>query len=107
MAQYLVVLITVPSQEVAQQISETLLEQKLAASVNIIPAINSWYIWQNEVRHAPELLLVVKTKASIFEEKFIAAVQAIHPYDVPGIIALPIVMGSKSYLDWIEAEVTG
>jgi periplasmic divalent cation tolerance protein len=105
MVEYIVALITGPSKEVGTAIARALLEQKLAACVNIVSPINSLYTWKGETCSDKEVLLVVKTKAAIFEDKFIPAVQAVHPYEVPEIIALPIIMGSKSYLDWIDAEV--
>jgi periplasmic divalent cation tolerance protein len=106
MGEHIVVLITAPSKEVGTEIAHALLEQKLAACVNIVSPINSLYTWKGETCSDEEVLLFVKTKAAIFGDKFVPAVQAVHPYDVPEIIALPIIMGSKSYLDWIDAEVT-
>lgn len=107
MTDHLVVFITAPSPEVGEQIAGALLTQKLAACVNIVPAIHSLYWWQGNQQRDTEALLVVKTTAAVFADKLIPAVKAVHPYDVPEIIALPIVMGSPGYLDWIDAEVTG
>lgn len=107
MEKYIVVLITAPSVEVGQQIASELLDKKLVACVNIVPEINSLYVWQGAVHNDPEVLLIAKTKAAIFEDKLIPAVQATHPYDVPEIIALPIVMGSSRYLAWMDEEVPG
>lgn len=101
---FIVVLITVPSTEVGEQVASALMEQKLAACVNILPSITSIFAWQGEVQNDREVLLVVKTRAELFHERLIPAVKAIHPYEVPEIIALPIVMGSQGYLDWIAAE---
>jgi periplasmic divalent cation tolerance protein len=103
--QYVVVLITAPSTEVAQQIAAALVEQRLAACVNQLTPIQSQFIWQGKVNNEEEVLLMVKTRADLFKEQLIPAVLAVHPYEVPEIIALPIVMGLDSYLDWI-AEVT-
>jgi periplasmic divalent cation tolerance protein len=102
--EYIVVLITAPSQEVGEQLASHLLAQKLAACVNILPSIISIYAWKGEVQNDQEVLLVVKTRAELFHERLVPAVKAIHPYEVPEIIALPVVMGSQSYLDWIAAE---
>jgi periplasmic divalent cation tolerance protein len=99
----IVVLITAPSKEVGKQIARALLEQELAACVNIISSIDSIYTWEGKICNDEEVLLVVKSRAEIFENQLVPAVQAIHPYQVPEIIALPIKMGAKSYLDWIEA----
>ena len=99
----IVVLITAPSKEVGKQIARVLLEQELAACVNIISPIDSIYTWEGKICNDEEVLLVVKSRAELFENQLVPAVQAIHPYRVPEIIALPIKMGAKSYLDWIEA----
>lgn len=99
---YIIVLITVPSKEVGEQVAQHLLEKRLAACVNFVPAIHSLYLWQGEITADEELLLIVKTRADLFEEQLVPAVKAVHPYEVPEIIALPILMGSRSYLDWIE-----
>jgi periplasmic divalent cation tolerance protein len=104
--QFIVVLITVPSPQVGEQIAAALLEQKLAACVNIMPAIQSIYTWQGAIQKDQEALLVVKTRAALFAERLAPAVKAIHPYEVPEIIALPIIMGSQPYLDWIAAETS-
>jgi periplasmic divalent cation tolerance protein len=99
---YLVVLITAPSVEVAQQIAEALLAQRLAACVNILPGVQSLYTWEGSLHRDAEVLLLVKTRAGLFEEQLVPAVQKVHPYEVPEIIALPIHLGSQPYLDWIE-----
>jgi periplasmic divalent cation tolerance protein len=88
---------------VGKQIARALLEKELAACVNIISSIDSIYTWEGKICNDEEVLLVVKSRAELFENQLVPAVQAIHPYRVPEIIALPIKMGAKSYLDWIEA----
>ncbi|HEX9028846.1 MAG TPA: divalent-cation tolerance protein CutA, partial [Anaerolineales bacterium] len=85
---------------------KTLLEQKLAACVNILPQLRSLYIWQGQIHDDEEAMLLVKTRAELFETQLIPAVKMVHPYEVPEIIALPVQAGSKDYLDWIDA-VTG
>ena len=100
----IVVLITAPNSEVGKQIAKTLVEQKLAACVNIINSIESIYAWEGKIYDESEVLLVVKTRLDLFEQELVPAVKALHPYEVPEIIALPIQMGSKSYLDWIIKE---
>lgn len=106
MENQLVVLITVPDREVGKKMAHSLVEKRLAACVNILPGMTSVYTWEGAVQEEEEVLLLVKTRGEIFEEKFVPAVKAEHPYDVPEIIALPITMGAKSYLDWIT-ESTG
>jgi periplasmic divalent cation tolerance protein len=104
--QYLVVLITAASKEEGQRISTALLEKRLAACVNIVAPINSLYTWEGKINNDEEVLLIAKTRADLFEDEFMPTVKSLHSYEVPEIIALPIVMGSKAYLDWIQ-EVTG
>ncbi|MGW8252065.1 MAG: divalent-cation tolerance protein CutA [Anaerolineales bacterium] len=101
---YIVVLITVPSREVGEQLASALLDQKLAACVNILPPMTSIYSWKGEVQRDREALLLVKTRAELFHARLVPAVQALHPYELPEIIALPVLVGSQSYLDWIAAE---
>ena len=85
-------------------IANTLLEKKLAACVNLVGSILSFYTWEGDINRDKEMLLIVKSRAELFESELIPAVQAVHPYDVPEIIALPILMGSANYLSWIDEE---
>jgi periplasmic divalent cation tolerance protein len=100
---HLVILITAPSREVANEIASGLVERRLAACVNTVVPISSIYTWEGKVTKDEEVLLVVKARAEGFEERFIPVVQELHPYEVPEIIALPIVMGLGSYLSWMDA----
>jgi periplasmic divalent cation tolerance protein len=100
--QPIVVYVTAPSKEVGRQIAQALLEQQLAACVNILPAINSLYIWNGEVCDDEEVLLIIKSRAALFTNHLIPAIQAIHPYQIPEIIALPVTMGLDRYLEWIQ-----
>lgn len=98
----IIVLITVPNKDVGRTIARALVEQKLAACVNMLTGpVESVYTWQNQVNEEEEYLLVCKTRSHLFEERIIPAVRSLHPYDVPEIIALPIQAGSKDYLGWI------
>ena len=103
MADEIVVLITTSSTEEAQKLGKELVQAKLAACVNVIPEIISIFNWQDEVCQEGEVLMIVKTSG----EKFLALEKKIaqgHSYEVPEIIALPIVAGSKKYLNWIHKE---
>ena len=102
---YIVVLITVTGSQEAQQLSKLLLEQKKAACVNIISGVNSRFWWQGQLDSAEESLLIVKTKASLLPE-LINLVKEAHSYEVPEIIALPIIGGNEDYLTWIEGSVS-
>jgi len=93
------VLITTPSKEIGEKIAIALLEKKLAACVNMMAPIFSLYTWEEEINCDDEVLLKVKRRADLFESDLIPVV---HPYDVPEIIAFPILMGSAKYLAWID-----
>jgi periplasmic divalent cation tolerance protein len=102
---HIVVLITAPSMEVAKETSASLLESRLAACVNIVPQVLSIYKWEGEIHEDTEVLLIVKTRREVFADQLISAVKSTHPYDVPEIIALPIIAGAKDYLNWIDEVV--
>ena len=106
MQERLVVLITAGSQEEADRIAHALVAEMLAACVNVLPGVTSVYRWEGEVQRDQEWLLVVKTTREVLDD-LVRRVQAIHSYDLPEIIALPVVGGSKGYLRWIDGEVHG
>ena len=101
---YVVVLITTGTVEEAERISAELLSHKKAACVNVIPRVSSNFWWQSKIDSNHESLLVVKTKISLLDE-VIELVKSIHSYQVPEIIALPIIGGNRDYLDWVESTV--
>lgn len=100
----MVVLITVPSQESGEAIARRLVEQRLAACVNLVGPIRSLFTWEGKLNDEQEFMLVAKTTSDLFEDGLVPAVKSLHPYQVPEIIALPILMGSTEYLDWIQAS---
>ena len=97
-------LITTASAEEARRIAEVLLKQRKAASVNIVPKVNSLFWWHGKINSAEENLLIVKTKAALLDE-VVRLVKENHSYEIPAVIALPIVGGNQDYLDWIDREV--
>ena len=101
---YIVVFITTSTVEEAQRIATVLLERRKAACVNIVPQVSSQFWWQGKLEEAKESLLIVKTLASLLPE-VIPLVKGAHSYQVPEIIALPILGGNKDYLKWIDSEV--
>jgi periplasmic divalent cation tolerance protein len=103
MSQPLLVLTNVPDAPSAQALARQLVEQRLAACVNILPAVQSVYRWQGALEQATEITLLIKTVRARYAE-LQAAIKAIHPYAVPEIIALPIVDGLPAYLDWMAQE---
>jgi len=98
---YIVVFVTVPTKAKAKIIADFLLNKKLVACVNILSKVDSYFWWDEKIDKAKELLLIIKTKKKLFP-KLVKAVKSKHPYTVPEIIALPIILGNKSYLDWLN-----
>jgi len=97
---YGVVLVTAASQAEATAIATILIEEKLAACVNVFP-VQSIYQWEGRIQQESEFQLVIKTNLAKFAE-LSSRIQEIHSYEVPEIIALPIVSGSESYLAWLS-----
>jgi len=101
-SKFVVVLVTVPSKEAGECIARGLLEQELIACANLIESVQSFYTWQGEMHIDKEVLMVLKTRADLFQDKLVPAIQTLHPYEVPEIIAIPIEMGAQNYLNWME-----
>ncbi len=101
---HLVVFVTAPSHESAEQIATSLLTKRLAACINIMSGVRSHYLWQGKIAHDDEVLLVIKTHQTRFSA-LEAEIKAVHPYELPEIIALPIITGSADYLAWIDDSV--
>jgi len=102
----IVVFVTTDSQEEAQKIATRLLNQRKVACVNIVPRVDSLFWWQGKLDSARESLVIAKTKASLLPE-VVSLVKDVHSYEVPEIIALPIIGGNEDYLNWIDSEVEG
>ena len=100
----LVVLITFPSPEAAQTIATALVNERLAACVNVVSGIRSVFIWEGSLQDAPEVLGIVKTSQERLDS-LIERVKSLHPYTVPEIIAMPIVGGDDRYLTWVRDAV--
>jgi uncharacterized protein involved in tolerance to divalent cations len=98
------VLTTTGSSEEAQRIASALVEQRLAACVNIISGVESVYRWQGKIDVTRECLLVIKTTEAAFAS-LRDAIQKIHSYEVPEILSIPIESGSDAYLRWIDESV--
>jgi periplasmic divalent cation tolerance protein len=101
MADEIIVLITAARQEEAVEIGRALVDERLAACVNIVPEVRSLFTWEGKTQDERELLLIVKSRLPLLE-LLIARVKSLHSYTVPEIIALPIIGGSADYLNWLR-----
>lgn len=98
-----VVLCTCPDEDTARRLAGGVVEERLAACVNILPAMRSVFRWQGMVQEEREALMIIKTIAPRYAE-LETWLLANHPYDVPEILALPVAGGSATYLDWMTEE---
>ncbi len=100
----IIVLITASSGDEAVKIAAALVNEHLAACVNIVPEVRSLFFWEGKTQDAREVLLVCKSRLPLIE-KLIERVKELHSYTVPEIVALPIVAGSRDYLAWVKETV--
>jgi len=98
-------LCTAPDRESGLKLARVLVEERLAACVNVVPKVTSVYRWQGAVEENDEVLLVIKTAASVDMEKLKDRLLTAHPYDVPELLLLPVSYGLDKYLDWIAQSV--
>ncbi len=103
MTEALLVLTNCPDEEVADRIARTLVEQGLAACVNRLSSVHSTYRWQGAVERATETPLLIKTTRTRYTEVE-QTIRALHPYEVPEIVAVPVEAGFAAYLRWIAGE---
>jgi periplasmic divalent cation tolerance protein len=96
-----VVLVTAPDLETGARIGRSLVAEGLAACANLVPGVRSIYRWQGELHDDPEVLLIVKTRAPLLDA-LTARVRALHPYELPEVLALPVAGGSEPYLAWVR-----
>jgi periplasmic divalent cation tolerance protein len=101
---YILIFITSANKKEAERIAQELIKHKLAACVNIVKDIKSVFWWQARVDKADEILLIAKSTKAKFN-RIVKKVKSLHSYDVPEIIALPIIAGNKGYLEWIDEAV--
>jgi periplasmic divalent cation tolerance protein len=99
----LLVVTNLPDRESAEKLAALLIEQRLAACVNILAPCSSVYRWQGEIQNDEEHPLLIKTAQTRYAE-LEAAIRGNHPYELPEIIAVPIVQGLPAYLQWVESE---
>ena len=104
MTNKIVVLSTCGSPEEADRLARSLVEQRLAACVSVIPGINSHFWWQGRLETAQECLLLIKSSRESFDQ-LRSAVEQAHSYEIPEVIALPVVDGALNYLNWIDVNL--
>ena len=104
MTDFQIVLSTCSDREQAERIAHRLVEQQVAACVNILPGVQSIYRWQGSIESAPEVLLLIKTRAALIREVQ-STIAGLHSYEVPEFLVLPVSGGSESYLAWLDASL--
>ena len=106
MGDEVVVLITASSADEAAKIGRVLVEERLVACANIVGGVRSLFFWDGRTRDDQETLMICKSRCQLMN-RIIDRVKQLHSYSVPEIIALPIIAGSKEYLDWVNETATG
>lgn len=101
----LLILCTCPDRETAEKIARHLVEGRLSACVNILPGVTSVYAWKGRLETAEEQLLLIKSNLGRYPDVE-QAIRALHPYELPEIIALPVERGLPGYLNWIDSCVS-
>jgi len=104
MTDKIVVLCSCGGEEEASRIAQSLIEIRLAACVTILPRVHSIYRWQGAVERSEEFLLIIKSSRALFE-KLRAEVARLHSYEVPEVLAMPVVDGASAYLQWMDQEL--
>ena len=100
--EHIIVLVTTATKEEAETIAQRLLEAKLIACANIIGPVHSRFLWSGKIDSAEEYLVLMKSRKDLFGV-LSQSVKALHSYEVPEIIALPVVDGSEAYLEWLDS----
>jgi periplasmic divalent cation tolerance protein len=104
MEKYVVILVTCGNKKEAENIANQLLNEKLIACANIVGPVSSHFHWKGKVESAEEFLALMKTRANLFDA-VAERVRAMHSYEVPEVLALPVVDGSSEYLDWMRSNL--
>jgi periplasmic divalent cation tolerance protein len=104
MPDFKIVLSTCGDRESAERIARRLVEQQLAACVNILPGVQSIYRWQGAIASDPEVLMLIKTGADLVQEVQ-SAITSLHSYEIPEFLVLPVSGGSDAYLGWLEESL--
>jgi periplasmic divalent cation tolerance protein len=102
---YVILLVTAANREEAEKISKALLNEKMIACANIIGPISSLFWWHEKIESAQEYVLLMKSRLDLFD-KISEKVKALHSYEVPEIIALPVIRGFNAYLEWLDRSLS-
>jgi periplasmic divalent cation tolerance protein len=104
MTEFIQVITTVDSEEEAQNIAGAVVGERLAACAQVLGPISSTYHWNGAIETVEEWLILIKSRRDLFNE-LSGLIQQVHPYDVPEILAVPVVAGARSYLDWMSGHL--
>jgi periplasmic divalent cation tolerance protein len=104
MTEYIQVFTTTDTKENARQISRRVVEKNLAACAQIIGPISSIFWWKNNINEEEEWLIIIKSRKDLYED-LEHAIMKVHKYEIPEILAVPVLLGAKSYLEWLDGEV--
>ena len=104
MTDKIIVVSTCASEEEAERLARILVGERLAACVNVIPRVRSFYHWKGALESGDECLLVIKSSRELFAS-LKSAIEKVHSYEIPELVALPIVEGAENYLEWISANL--
>lgn len=105
MSDHRIVFCTCPDHDTAEQLAEKILQDRLAACVNLVPGLTSLYIWKGNLTRGTEVLLMIKTTNAVYQQ-LEQTLQTLHPYELPEIISVPIEAGLDGYLGWITENCT-
>ncbi|THJ23784.1 MAG: divalent-cation tolerance protein CutA [Nitrospira sp. CG24D] len=103
-SEVIIVFVTVPGLREGSRISKAILTSRLAACVNVIPGVQSMYQWKGKIVREKEAMLVMKTTRARYQ-KLEQKIKQLHPYEVPEVIAMPLICGSPQYIEWVKREV--
>jgi len=106
MPEFSVCMVTAPSMLQARDLARNLLEDRLVACVNLVPAMRSMYWWEGQIEEAEEVLMILKTRACLVE-RMVERVRELHAYSVPEVLSWPLGPGNPEYLEWLASEATG
>lgn len=101
----LIVFTNLPDRASALELARTLVDRRLAACVNVLGEISSVYRWKGNIASETEVAVLIKTHGAVYEQ-LAAAIETLHPYELPEIIAVPVAGGLPAYLEWVTAETS-